>query len=127
VATLIATREPLVLFHDAHPSTTAPALSAPAPSATAREIRVRPLPAPAARPDREAQPHYGWALFVGSILAVAVAVVKEGVHSLGANPVASRAKNVSKDVSRSDAAFGMSALIGFAARVGAAAIGPRPG
>jgi hypothetical protein len=82
------------------------------------------LPAPRPGADREDQPNYGWVLFVGSILALAV--VKEAVHSLGANPVATRAKNVSKNVSRSDAAFGMSALIGFAARIGAAAIGPRP-
>jgi hypothetical protein len=110
------------LFHNVHPSPTA-APSAPALSAPVREIRVRPLPAPT--PDREGPPNYAWVLFVGSI--VAFAVVKETLRGLGSNPVATRAVTASKNVSRSDAAFGMSALIGFAARVGAAALGPRPG
>jgi hypothetical protein len=76
---------------------------------------------PTSGPDLEDQPHYGWALFVGSILAFAV--LKEAVHGLGTNPIAARAKGLS----RSDAAFGMAVLMRFAARIGAASARPRPG
>jgi hypothetical protein len=55
---------------------------------------------------------------VGSILALAL--VKEAVHSLGENPVTARAKGVT----RSDAAFGMAVLMRFVARIGAASVKP---
>jgi peptide subunit release factor 1 (eRF1) len=66
------------------------------------------------------QPSFGWAVVVGSVLALAV--TREIVHR-AAVPSAAAVKRIT----RSDAAFGLAVLLRFLARAGASSAGARPG
>jgi peptide subunit release factor 1 (eRF1) len=84
-----------------------------APQAAIEEARGQAL-------NGDKQPSFGWAVAVGSVLALAV--TREIVRRAAAPSAA-----VVRRVSRSDAAFGLAVLLRFLARVGASSAGPRPG
>ena len=85
----------------------------PARRRPSRPSTSRSHPASGQRaPEREATAGYGWALFIGSILAIAA--LREGFR-LAKHPVSVAAKSVS----RHEAAFGAAVLVRFLARIGA--------
>jgi hypothetical protein len=72
---------------------------------------------PSAGPDQKVESHPGWALFVGSVLALAL--LKEALRGLVQSPVAVHAKSLS----RSDVGFGTAVLIRFVGRIGSGSVG----
>ena len=73
--------------------------------------------------ERDEAPGYGWTLFLGAIIGLAL--VKEMLGRMGASPVTVRARSVSRSVSRRETAFSIAALVGTIGRIGARVLGSR--
>ena len=97
----------------------------PAPPTTKQGLTTqavsRKLDEPAV--ERDEARGYGWTLFLGAIIGLAL--VKEILGRIGASPVTVRARSVSRSVHRRDKIFAIAALVGTIERIGARVLGSR--
>ena len=73
--------------------------------------------------ERDGAPGFGWALFLGAIIGLAL--MKEMLGRIGGSPVTVRARSVSRSVARTEKVFSIGAIVGTIARIGARVLGSR--
>ena len=97
----------------------------PAPPTTKQALTAQAVGKKVGEPavERDEAPGYGWKLFLGAIIGLAL--VKEILGRVGASPVTVRARSVSGSVYRREKVFSIAALVVTIERIGARVLGGR--